>query len=540
MAWSKVLVMLLLIVVTFASYAQENRYMVFFHDKEGSPYSVSAPEAFLGERSLARRDRQGIDVTERDLPVDSTYMQGVVTAGATVLHATRWMNGVLVQCSSALVPTLEALAYVDSVVLVAPGVQSFGGGRRRPSGRKSSSHAIEEVTDNQLSKLGIDAMHEAGYHGESMIIAVLDAGFPGVNTALPFQHIFTEQRFNDSVSYNYVHHNTDVFQDDDHGTQVFSLIAAYLPGTFIGGAYKASYQLYVTEDASSEHHLEEYNWLFAAERADSAGADIINSSLGYNTFDAPSEDYTHADLDGETAIVTKAANWAAERGIIVVVSAGNEGANSWRKVTPPADAQNLLAVGSVSAQEGRSSTSSMGPTADGRVKPDVMATGQGTAVVKPNGTTGFNSGTSFSTPLVTSLVAGVWQRYPDLTSLEILETIRLSGSHASSPDTLVGYGVPNFQAVVNRLEWAPQENIFEIFPNPVSSTLYIRPEDPELINASRVEIVSLQGQVIADRQIGFSWLNGTYSADISTLSPGMYFLRIWLGQQIISFKMVKL
>jgi subtilisin family serine protease len=321
---------------------------------------------------------------------------------------------------------------------------------------------------------------------------------------------------------------------------VFSVIAAFQDGNFVGGSYEAKYQLYVTEDVNTEFRIEEYNWLFAAERADSSGVDVINASLGYYDFDDTSMNYSKADMDGNTTVVTKAAQLAADRGIVIVCSGGNEGGLAWQIITAPADARDVLGVASVNSAGQRSTSSSVGPSADGRVKPDVAALGVNTTVIKPDGSTGTASGTSLASPLVTSLAAGVWQRYPQLTNKEVIDVIRKSASQANSPDFLIGYGIPNFKAVANYLDEQPQANPFEVYPNPVlADTLTIRPFDPERVTSCRVELLSSQGQVVHSTDAGFSWLNRTYTADLSQFAAGMYYLRILWGDKRYTFKLVK-
>ena len=529
----------IVVLISLGVQAQENRYMVFFKDKSGSPYNISSPSEFLGEKAIARRSKQGISITEQDLPANPNYIQGLENLSIDVMFATRWMNGVLVQCTPSDILAIETLSFVQRTELVAPGEKPISSGRRRFTARRASVNG-DEPTDKQLTMIGIDDMQSSGLYGEDMVIAIFDAGFEGANITDPFQHIFSETRFNANVSYDFVFDQPDVFQHDDHGTAVFSVIAGYVPDAFTGGAYKADYQLYITEDVGSEYRIEEYNWLFAAERADSAGVDIINSSLGYNTFDDSAMNYQKTDLDGETAIVSQAAKFASQRGIIVVASAGNEGNNSWGLITPPADNEFVLAAAGVNDAGLRSSTSSTGPSSDGRIKPDVAALGVGVSIIKPSGAIGTLSGTSFAAPLITSLVAGVWQHYPEMKNTEIIEAIRSSASQADNPDVLLGYGIPNFKAVINKIEWRPQENLVEVFPNPVIDTLTIRPQTPTEVSSCRVEIITLQGQTIADRQIDFDWLNRNYQTDCSELASGMYFLRVWLNQKIFSYKFVKL
>lgn len=535
---SKTTLLFSLMIIPFFLQAQENRYMVFFNDKEGgNPYTISAPESFLGEKALARRTKQQIAVTAQDLPVTPAYVQGVISAGATYFYATRWMNGILVQCDAALVDDLEALPYVKEVELVAPDAKPASGARTGGTGTRIAS----AVTNTQLAMLGLDKLHAAGYHAEGITIAVMDAGFIGVNTANPFKPIIDEGRLNQAVSYDFVHRESNIFQQDSHGTEVFSVIAAYEADTYVGGAYKANYQLYITEHIATEYRIEEYNWLFAAERADSAGVDVINGSLGYNTFDDATMNYNKTtDLDGNTAVITRAAQWAADRGIIVVASAGNEGSNSWGVITPPADARDVLAAASVNNIGVRSASSSTGPTSDGRTKPDLAAMGVNAAVVEPSGSTGTATGTSFAAPLITSLAACVWQYFPEKTNKQIIELLRTSASQSAHPDNLLGYGIPNYSAIINKVEWDEQQHLIEVYPNPVRSTLNIRPKDPTQVVSTRIQITTLQGQPLTNEQIDFNWLNSTYSADCSALASGLYILHLWVDRQPLVFRFVKL
>lgn len=532
-----------MVLLCAASLAQVNRYMVFFKDKTGSPFSVSQPLQFLSQKAIDRRINKGVNVSAVDFPVNTAYVQGVKDSGAEVFFTTRWMNGVLVQCNSSLVPTLESLSFVDHVEFVAPQPRLLNSGRQKLNLRKrNGSVGIESKT--QLEMLGITDMHQAGYRGEGITIAVFDGGFFGVNVTAPFQHIIAEGRINSAVSHDFVSNTTNVFQYDDHGTEVFSVIAAYVPDAYTGGAYEANFQLYVTEDVATEYRVEEYNWLFAAERADSAGVDIISSSLGYYDFDAPYDatmNYTTAQMDGKTTVCTRAAQWAADRGIIVVCSAGNEGnIASWRIITAPADAEDVIAVANVNSNGIPSSNSSIGPSADGRIKPDLAALGTGVRTYKGSGSPGISSGTSLSAPLITSLVAGILQAYPEMTNDEIIEALKLTASKAKNPDILVGFGIPNFNAVINYIEQEPQLNIFEVYPNPVTDTVTVSPIDPDTISSCRIELISAQGQLVGEQQVEFSWLNRNYKTSLSSLAPGLYYFRVWLGEKRFTFKVIKL
>jgi len=470
--------------------------------------------------------------------VNENYVQGVRGVGANTFFTTKWFNGVLVQCDASLIPAIQNLQYVERVEFVAPN-ERLTGSRRRTE-LKTKDLKTASSTQVQLHMIGLDEMHATGNRGENIVIAIFDGGFQGVNSGAPFQHIFNENRVNLEVSTDFVTNSDNVFQFDEHGTEVFSVVAAYQDGFFTGGSYEANYQLYVTEDVVGEYRVEEYNWLFAAERADSAGVDVVNSSLGYYDFDQSSMNYPKSAMDGKTTVVSKAAQMLADRGVIVVCSAGNEGGLSWQLITAPADAEDVLAVANVNSSGVRVGSSSIGPASDGRIKTDVAALGLITSVIKPNGALGTASGTSLAAPLITSLAAGVWQRYPELTNVEVIDAIRKSASQASNPDNLIGYGIPNFKAVVNYVEQSHQENVFDVYPNPIThDSVTIRPFDPIQVGSCKVEVISSQGQKIYEASVSFSWENRTYTSSVTNLSAGIYFMRIWWGDKHYTFKVVK-
>ncbi len=539
MVWNRSGFILACLFISSSSVAAVNRYVVFFKDKSGTAYSVSSPLAFLSQRAIERRTKQGIVITASDFPVNQNYIDGVKNTGAETYFNSRWMNALLIQCDASLLTTIEALPYVDHIEYVAPNAKLLINGRKKNVLQSKGSKA--ETTDAQLEQIGIDQMHQDGFKGEGMIIAIFDDGFQGVDNATPFQPIFSDGRIDLITSKDFVRNSDDVFQYDDHGTEVFSVIAAFQSGTFTSGAYKANYQLYVTEDVATEYRIEEYNWLFAAERADSAGVDVINSSLGYYDFDDASMNYAKSDMDGETSIISQAAQLAADRGMLIVCSAGNEGGIAWQIITTPADTEDVLAVANVSSTGIRAGSSSIGPSADGRIKPDVAALGSGTSVIRANGSLGASSGTSLSAPLITSLAAGIWQRYPSLTNKEIMHAIRMSASQAFNPDNLIGYGIPNYGAAANYIDQQSQENAFEVYPNPiVSDSIFIKPFDPGQVASCRMQLLSIRGQIIYDGDINFSWLSLTSAVNVSPLSSGVYFMRIFWNNKRFTYKLVKI
>jgi len=537
MALSRIGLLLVFAFSSSATLAQVNRYMVFFKDKHGTPYSIHSPGQFLSHEAIARRIHQGLTVSELDLPVNPAYIEAVRQTGVDVFYPSKWFNAVLVQCAATQLPAITGLPSVDHVEYVAPGQKLIPSGRRRFN--LKHKEVREDVTQTQLQMLGIHHMHDAQIFGDSMTIAVLDAGFQGVDTIPAFEHLFANGQINMTLSHDYVYNTKNVYRYDDHGTEVFSVIAAEIPDAYTGGAPKAKFQLYVTEDGTSEYKIEEYNWAFAAERADSAGVDIITSSLGYYDFDDPSMNYTKAQMDGQTAISTRAAQWAADRGIVVVVSAGNEGNVAWRLITAPADAEDVIAVANVDAQGNKSPSSSIGPSADDRIKPDLAALGTGVKTIKANGTQGAASGTSLAAPLITSLVAGVWQRYHYLTNVEVIELLKRSATLAQNPNNLIGYGIPNFDAVIAYHDEIEHQNLFEVYPNPVVDTLTLRPIDPDSVSNCFVELITSHGQIVAQENVNFDWVNRKFQTDVSSLAAGVYFVRVWYDNKRYVFKIVR-
>lgn len=522
------------------SFGQVNRYMVFFSNKTGTPHSISSPETFLSERAILRRDNQNIAVMEQDLPLTPSYIEDVRNAGATILYSTKWMNGVLVECDQSLILTIETLPGVSSVELVAPGARPPTAGRIVSSGKFKDEAESAGVTDDQLSMLGIDEMHAAGYRGEGKLIAIMDAGFPGANTAAPFQHIMNESRFDAATSYNFVSGGSNVFTGNSHGTHVWSIMAAFSDGQFTGGAYNAKFILFITEHAATEYRVEEYNWLFAAERADSAGVDVINTSLGYNLFDdAPLEmDYNQLQMDGQTTVITRAANIASSKGIAVVVSAGNEGSNSWGIVTAPADSENVFAVGSVDAMGIKVATSSKGPTADGRIKPDVVALGNDVIYISPGGSVSSGDGTSYASPLIASLVTGIWQMLPDLKVNELFDTIRHRASQFYNPDNFLGYGIPNFTSVITSTDAEAPADFVSVFPNPVLNQVKIEFLGSSQSEKTKIELFDAQGSMSYARVVSVN--DKEFFIDLSAHTPGLYLLRCMRGRQLSVHKILKI
>lgn len=526
------------------------KHLVYFRDKVGSPYKTSAPQAYLSARALQRRQRQNIALAPRDLPVNPSYVQQVkAVAGAQLWYTSRWFNAAVVSCDSATLAQLQTLPCVQTIKTVnrgLPGTRKRDGVDQEPAEQNRGTRAEYGPAFTQAEMIGAVAMHDAGYRGEGIQIAVFDAGFQGVNSAPAFTALAQENRL--ASVFNFVDKNKAVYQKSSHGTNCLSTMAANQSGFYIGTAPKATYHLCVTEDVGSEHPLEEVNWLIAAEYADSAGVDIISSSLGYNTFDYPSIDYTYNDMDGRTAIATRAATMAARVGMLVVSSAGNEGNRTWRYITTPADADSILTVGAVDSLQRRASFSSIGPTADGRIKPTLAAMGQQTAILTPAGAATRGSGTSFSCPVLAGMVAGFWQANPKLTAQQVISLLERSGTQAAVPNDEVGYGIPNFVRAYNLANPntplaagapTPKQDLV-IYPNPAKDNeLYLQLAEGFRNKALRVRILDSRGGLVAEQMVP-----ATSARDVrlqpGVLSKGVYTCQVIAGNEQRSVRFVKL
>lgn len=515
-----------------------NRYWVAFADKNNSPYSLNNPSTYLSQRSIDRRTRQGIALDSTDLPVNPAYIDSVIARGATVRHSSKWLNGVSIE-----VPNLQVLQSIQALPFVR---QTQKNGRvaytrdYKPMGKflvnpeGGQGHRVSRLTNmnygasyNQIRLHNGDVLHNLGYMGQGMRIAVFDAGFVNVDILACFDSLYLENRVVDT--YDFVDLNSNVYVFDSHGTFVLGCMAGIIPGELIGTAPKAEYMLYRTENnvGGSENSLEEDNWVAAAERADSAGADVFNTSLAYTTFDDTTMNYTYADMDGNTARITIGSDFAAKKGILVVASAGNYGGGSWTYVGAPADGDSVLSIGAVNAEGERVGFSSIGPTADGRIKPNVMAQGSAAVSCQVNGPSiSFVSGTSFSGPIMAGLVSCLWQAFPNQTNMQIFEAVQRSGSNAGSPNNQIGYGIPNLQQALTTLGVRASNALmfdFEAFPNPFTSNIQVQFQ-LDIAGMGAVKMYDLAGRVVYEEELGwFAAGAQAFSIEVpSNIHSGLY------------------
>lgn len=545
--------LILLLLIMHNGFGQVPKYLVLLRDKANSPYAVNKPDQFLSQRSIQRRQKQNISIQERDLPVNPAYVAQLRQAGATVWYSSRWLNAVLVEASDATIAAVQTLPFVKGLefgralnkirAITEPGVKSV---KTPGSARISATDPPLNygISENQITQIGVDKMHQQGYHGEGILIGLLDAGFKNANTVGFLKPVFDEKRV--LATYDFVNKETSVYEDDDHGLEVLSTIAATADKQLYGTAYKASFILLRTEDAPTERQVEEANWLFGAEYADSAGVDIISSSLGYTQFDDASASYTYKNLDGKTALSTRAAQIATETGMVVVVAAGNEGDKAWHYINAPADAASVLAIGAVTQEGQQTYFSSFGPSADGRVKPDLAARGQGDVVGKAAGTIGLENGTSIATPLVAGLAAGFWQSHPTLTAAQVTEALRRSGSQFGSPNSELGYGIPNFERASTA---ANSLNPLAVDPDPIPLLVFSNPfsdNQPLSIHLGGVGPNSAIDATLTDLSGRILWKHRYPSPGPTTLvlpnlglSTGVYVMTLVAGDKKRTLKVMK-
>lgn len=522
----------------------QNRYFVYLKDKSNSTFSINAPEKFLSKRSIDRRKNQSIAVNSLDIPVNINYINQLKTAGAKIVGTSKWLNAVLIETNPEILGKISKLDFVKNI----DGNQDIRGAKQSAtsemSGKSDKFGSYEEFNYgnslNQIQQLGVDEMHKNGFTGKGIMVAVFDAGFEKANTMDAFKHLFSGKKI--LKTYDFVSNDTTVFESHWHGTAAMSCIGAKLNAQLVGTAPDADFALYKTEDVASETRIEEVYWLFAAENADSLGVDVINSSLGYYTFDNSATDYKFEDLNGDKTISAKAADFAVGRGIIVVNSAGNEGNNSWNHIVTPADADSVISVGAVDATGNIVSFSSPGPNAKNTLKPEVSARGSQTTVAISNPNASTSSGTSFSSPLIAGMVASLKQQFPQYSAMKIRELLIKSASKYETPDNKIGYGIPSYKRFVElaqnvlAIENYSEETV--VFPNPINDeqAIRIKINGMEISDNQQIEVFDLKGRSIFEKTISMN----EFRTNLPKLGTGTYNIKIQIADKIYTKKFIKL
>jgi serine protease AprX len=458
---------LLLIASTAVTQAQFSRYIVQFTDKKGTPYTLSNPSAYLTAKAIARRTNQKLAIDSTDLPVNPAYIESIRNiANVTVINTSKWLNQVCIKTTDPnAITTINALPFVKKTSTIAPRVGRNGLSAERADESRQLPASVKQTSGqtgatafdygsmyNQIHIHNGDLLHKLGFSGRGMTIAVLDAGFLNYLTNPAFDSVRLQNRV--LGTWDYVHNEASVNEDDVHGASVFSLLASNRPGVLVGSAPHASYYLLKTEDTNSEYPIEEQYWAVAAEFADSVGVDMISTSLGYVDFGNSAFNYSYAQRNGKTAIITIAANLAAKKGILVVVAAGNSGGESGdgKYISCPADADSVFTIGSININRNIASSSSWGPNGAGLLKPNVVSVGENVVIANSsNGNPAPGFGTSFSCPNMAGLAACLWEVYPEFTNMQIMDVIQQSADRSANPDFRFGYGIPDFKKAMVQL-----------------------------------------------------------------------------------------
>ncbi|MGY8886813.1 MAG: S8 family peptidase [Flavobacteriales bacterium] len=533
----------LLVAVLAASFmnAQVQDALVFLTDKEDVAASIANPISILTQDAIDRKTLQSTPIDARDVPVNEDYITQLKNSpGISVYAKSKWMNAVYVRGTQNDIEDLITAGFVSSVEFMDKSLNF------RPGGTIPDKFAIENQQSrivynygdaaNQTIMIRADYLHEQDFTGDGMVVAVLDSGFPNVLNNPAFSSIVAQDRL--LGTYDFALRQENVDGTGSHGARTFSDIGGFILDQFVGTAPEASFYLFRTEYGPTENPVEEAWWVEALERADSLGVDVVNTSLGYRAYDNAAYDHSYEDLDGQTTIGARGANHAFDKGMILVTSAGNGGSSSFPTVGTPGDSPGMLTIGAVDSDGDYVSFSSIGPTVDGRVKPDVMAQGLNAAVVSQNGTVSTGSGTSFSSPIMAGAVASLWQARPEIPNGQIMQVVRESAHLFNNPTDEMGYGIPNFEDALTilltlGLEDQLRAEQFALYPNPVKTSVNV--SFPNGVTEADVSLYNIIGEQILTVKISnvTNWIN------LSELGSGMYFATIKSNSKTNSFKLIK-
>ena len=530
----------LLFLFSLSMYSQEDAW-VYFNDKPNAASQLNAPLNFLTQRALDRRTNQGIALNVNDVPINQPYIDQITAAnGITVKAKSKWLNCLHIRGSVANINALTLFAFVNHVHFADDALNAKMANPNQPIPINKQLDVTTTFnygdSQNQIQMLNGHLLHQANYTGTGKIIAVLDSGFINVNTTAPFQRLFTNNLI--LGGYNYVNQSTNVYALHNHGTLTLSCMGGFVDGELVGTAPDAKYYLFVTEDVAEENPVEESYWVEAAEEADRLGADVISTSLGYFQYDNPNYSYQYSDLTGNTAFASQGANIAFTKGMVVVASAGNSGGNvaPFNHVGVPAEATNVLAVGAVRFDETYATFSSIGPSFDGRVKPDVMAKGLAAVVANTAGTIQTASGTSFSCPIMAGMIASFWGAVPNLTNQQIVNFVKQSADRFTTPNEQFGYGIPDFQLALQNALLSTNENQqtqFQFFPNPTSSAVTFINRD--FVVGNTIHFYNNLGQLVLSKVIE----NSVQTVSLESLNSGVYYFTIATSNRNFQGKIIK-
>lgn len=517
----------LLLLICHFSFSQIEDAWVYFKDKPSSATFLANPLSMLTQRSLDRRTAQNIPLDVTDVPVEQTYITQITSAnGITVMAKSRWLNALHIRGTQTDIQALSAFGFVNSITFANRNLNASGKQIQNiPIVFQPVNKQLEVQVNynygnsaNQIEMLNGHLLHQQNFTGQGKIIAVLDSGFTGVNTVAPFQNLIANNQILDG--YNFPDRNTNYFSRHDHGTKVLSNMAGFVEGQLVGTAPNAQYYLYITEDVNGENPVEESYWVEAAELADYQGVDVINSSLGYFTYDNPSYSHQYSDMIGNKTFASRGANMAFNKGIVVVISAGNSGATSNPHIGTPADAIGGLTIGAVDSNEAYVGFSSIGPSFDNRIKPDVCAKGQAATISNSLGVIATANGTSFSSPILAGMVATFWSAFPNLTAQEVVNFIKQSADIYNNPTPQKGYGIPDFQlAYTNALSAQTVVKLPTVtaYPNPAEDFVTFTLETN--FSSGTLKLYNALGQIVLKDKLTIE----KNVIDIQNLANGVYY-----------------
>ena len=520
----------ILISYSLNTWAQDY-YWIAFSDKNQTQFSLTSPGDYLSERAIQRRIRQNIAIDSLDLPVNQNYIKDVINVGARLIHSSKWLNGITVKAETdSFSIKMAKLPFVKKVQLT------------KTTTTKSAVQKFNETSGNenipidaslygpsvyQTSILNGQFLHNQNYRGQGMQIAVLDGGFLNADKYPAFDSLWANNQILGTK--DFVDPTKDFYGTNYHGMSVLSCMGGNVPGKLIGTATKASYWMIRSEDTDSEFLIEEDNWVAAAEFADSVGADIINSSLGYTQFDDAAMNHTYSEIDGKTTRVTRGANIAASRGMLVFASAGNEGNKTWKYLVAPSDGEKVIGVGAVNKDSIPASFTSYGPAYGGKIKPNVSAVGWNTYLQKSDGTLGYLNGTSFSSPVMAGMAASLWGAMPNANSAQVKNAIEMSAHLYDNANDVQGFGIPNMKRallfLMNLLSPATEiSKQWIAFPNPVGDVLILQRGISQFHDEITIEVFTMDGKLVQ------KWIkpdaNRIELRDIQFLPKGILLLKI--------------
>ncbi|MDR0941483.1 MAG: S8 family serine peptidase, partial [Bacteroidales bacterium] len=518
---------------------QIGRYRISFNDKENSVYSLERPQEFLSEKALARRTQYNIEITDEDVPVNAHYIDSISNCKAQLCNSSKWFNSAVFLCDSTTdFDQIRSFPFVKSCEFIAAPYIDKEISTTLQQDSTAYAQTIDVHNDNsygnsfrQIEIMNGLAIHRNGFQGQGKTIAIIDAGFLHVDSSWAFRQAWEENRILAVRDFSGAH--CDVFTIGSHGLMVFSTIAGQVPGKLIGTAPAANYVLLRSEEEMSEFPVEEDNWISAAEFADSMGVDIISTSLGYTTFDNSSMNYNTDQLYTNTIRITRGANIAAQKGMLLVNSAGNSGNDTWHYISAPADAELGLTVGAVYPDGTITDFSSRGKTNTPFLKPDVVAMGANVTTVSANGLVkGGVAGTSFSCPITAGIAACLWQEFPSISAQKLKEVLCYSGNRSGELTTDYGYGIPDIERTrsfirLYILSQAFEENHISMVP---AAKNILQHSDSSV----HIELLSENGTVVFDTTLVLQTIDDSFSLQgLSELSAGNYVAKTKIGSEYI-------